>query len=340
MCTHVYAHMAVRMMRPMRARVIETSWGPWRALRLADDRVSATVVPDVGGRIVSLRDERIGRDWLTQGEPPDAATARRWAGEDATYDGRASFGWDECLPSVTRCPDPLDPGGPPLRDHGDQWGRPTGVSVDPASGTVTTTWPSPRWPMTLERRLSLPGEDVLRADYTLTSRSERPLPVLWSAHPALRLEPGTRLELRGVRSVRVMGVIGWPIEAGDRVAWPEPDPGEDLSLVRPIEAAGAVKLFASTTLARARTPDGAALTIEADGDLVRTMGVWLDAGGWPKDGTPIHQTAFEPTGAADDHVADALDHGRAWMLPPNGTIAWWMSVRLEAGDLPQARAKA
>ena len=182
----------------MRASVVETSWGPWAALRLEDDRVAATVVPQVGGRVVSLRDQHTGREWLTQGEPPGARTLERWAGEDAVFGGRESFGWDECLPSVTRCPDPTDPDAPPLRDHGDQWGREAAVSVDAASGSVTTRWPSVRWPMELERCLSLPGGGVLRADYTLSSRSERPLPVLWSAHPTLRLEPGTRLELPGV----------------------------------------------------------------------------------------------------------------------------------------------
>jgi hypothetical protein len=328
------------MIRPMCASVVEASWGPWSALRLTDRIVEATVVPAVGGRVVSLRDHRTGREWLTQGEPPDVPTLERWAGRDAIFGGRESFGWDECLPSVSRCPDPYDPAAPALRDHGDQWGRACGVSVDGASGTITTTWPSPRWPMMLERRLGLTEDGVLRADYALTSRSERPLPILWSAHPVLRLEPGTRLELPGVRSVRVVGVVGWPIVPGDAVAWPEAGAGQDLSVVRLIGSAGAAKLYADTTLARARAPDGSSLTIEADGDPVRTMGVWLDAGGWPLEGPPVHQTAFEPTSSPDDHVMDALAHGRAWIVPPSGTLRWWLTVRLEAGDPAQTAAKA
>ena len=134
-------------------------------------------------------------------------------------------------------------------------------------------------------------------------------------------------------------MVGWPIEPGEQVAWPAPGSGIDLSLVHPIEAAGAVKLYAATTLARARTTDGSVLTIEADGDPVRTTGVWLDAGGWPLEGVPVHQVAFEPTSSPDDHVADALAHGRAWTLPPNGTLRWWMALRLEAPDAPQTLAK-
>jgi galactose mutarotase-like enzyme len=261
-------------------------------------------------------------------------TLERWAGEEATYDGRVSFGWDECLPSVTRCPDPLRPDGPPLRDHGDQWGRPCEVVVDDTAPAIITTWPSPRWPITFQRRLSVAGDGVLRADYTITTRTAVRVPVLWAAHPALQLEPGTRIELPGVADARIVGVLGWPIATGEKVPWPVPTRGQDLSLVRPIEAGGAVKLYASTTLARARAPDGSTLTVEADGELVRTMGVWLDAGGWPPEGVPVHQTAFEPTSSPDDQVADALAHERAWLVRPGGSLRWWISFRLEGGEGP------
>ena len=70
------------------------------------------------------------------------------------------------------------------------------------------------------------------------------------------------------------------------------------------------------------------------------MGVWLVPGGWPLDAAPIHETAFEPTSSPDDHVADALAHERASLVPPHGSLRWWMYVRLESGDASQADAKA
>jgi hypothetical protein len=173
----------------------------------------------------------------------------------------------------------------------------------------------------------------------VTSHTGTPVPVLWAAHPALQLEPGTSLELSGVTHVRVVGVLGWPIEPGEQVPWPLAAPGQDLSRIRSIDSGGAAKLYARATLARTRAPDGSSLTVEADGELVRTMGVWLDAGGWPPDGTPIHQTALEPTSSPDDHVADALTHGRAWVVPAGGSLRWWMSFRVEGSDRSQAGAK-
>lgn len=315
----------------MAARVVEAAWGPWPAFRLEGPAIGVTVVPAVGGRVVSLVDRQRGREWLTQADPPDAATLAAWAAEGAAYGARQSSGWDECLPSVTVCPDPLDPDGPPLRDHGDLWGRACDVRIEARTASLTTRWSSLRWPMRVERRMACTAGGELHVEYEATSLAGRDLPVLWSAHPALRLEPGTRIELAQVRATQVVGVIGLSFAPGARVPWPEPAPGVDLSVVAPIEAASAVKLYAATTRARVTTPDGASLAIEADGDLVRTLGVWLDAGGWPAD-EPIHQVALEPTGSADDDLAGALARGRAWTVPAGGRLRWWM--RIQVGGTP------
>lgn len=314
----------------MGARVTETTWGPWPAARLEGEAMAVTVVPQVGGRVVSLADRRTGREWLVQGDPPDFAELEAWAAEDAVFGGRESFGWDECLPTVTVCPDPTDATAT-LRDHGDQWGRVAAGDVDRATGTLTTRWASPRWPMVLERRMSLATDAVLHVAYRLVSHADSALPILWSAHPVLALEAGTRVGLEGVSAIRLVGVLGWSLEPGDAVPWPEPMGGVDLATVRPIEERGAVKLYAATTTASATTQDGARIVFRSDGDPVRTMGVWLDAGGWPPHGAPVQQSALEPTSSGHDHVAAALADDEAWSLPPRGDLRWSIEVRLEDG---------
>ena len=94
-------------------------------IRLENAALRLDCLPAIGARIVALVDRTTGRDWLTTGRPPVDPTI--WAGDDAVFGGDQAFGWDECLPTIARCPDPLDPTGPALRDHGDAWGRPTAV---------------------------------------------------------------------------------------------------------------------------------------------------------------------------------------------------------------------
>ena len=96
------------------------SFGSLQTISLDNDRVKVIVVPTLGARVISFADRFAAREWLVAGDPPGDPAA--WARRDAVFDGEAAFGWDECLPTVAACADPLDPTGPPLRDHGDQWG--------------------------------------------------------------------------------------------------------------------------------------------------------------------------------------------------------------------------
>jgi galactose mutarotase-like enzyme len=316
----------------MSTRIGEETWGPWRAIRLEDETLSVLVVPAVGGRIVSLVDRRSGRDWMMQGGPPDLLLGGGWGREEAVFGGRESFGWDECLPTVSPCADPLDAAAPPLRDHGDQWGRPAEAHVDVAGGGLDVTWSGTRWPYHFVRRLSLEGGVSLLAAYTLTNESERPMPLLWSLHPTFRLEPGTCIELPGVSEARVTATVGLELSPADAVAWPlaPSTTGGTIELSRVRAADGsAVKLYApAPEAARLVTPDGSVLELRWDRAMAPTVGVWLSFGGWPAGGPPVEQVAIEPTTSPDDHLADALAHERACIVDPGATLRWW--VRLTA----------
>lgn len=316
----------------MSTRIGEETWGRWWAFRLEDDTLSVLVVPAIGGRIVSLVDGRSGRDWMMQGAPPDVPLAVAWGREEAVFGGRESFGWDERLPTVSRCADPLDAAAPPLRDHGDQWGRPAETQVDVAAGGLDVTWRGSRWPYRFSRRLSLEHGASLLAAYTLTNESERPMPLLWSIHPTFRLEPGTAIELPGVSEARVTATVGMALPPADAVAWPlaPSSTGGTIELGRVRAADGsAVKLYApAPEVARLVTPDRSALELTWDRAVAPTVGVWLSFGGWPTGGPPVEQLAIEPTTSPDDDLADALAHGRARIVDPGATLRWW--VRLTA----------
>ncbi len=306
-----------------------TSHGPWAAVQLTGQRMGVTLVPDLGGRIVSLVDRGTGRDWILGGHPPASLP-----GVDAPFTADVSYGWDDCLPSISPTADPLDPDGPALRDHGDQWGRPAEVSGDSRSGTVRTALEGVRWPYRFERRLRL-EEFSLIVELAIQSRSERDLPFLWAAHPALALEPGTRMHMPGVEKVRV-----WRPGAGEHLppllAWPHASmPGGGsipLDVVQPIEARLALKLFASVPGGRvaAEAPDGSWLGISWDASFAPYLGIWLDYGGWPADGS-LHQVALEPTTAPADDLAVAIASGHSLTLPAGGRLGWSMAMTIGGG---------
>ncbi len=318
-----------------------TSDATWRGLGavvLENDVVRVVAVPSLGARIVSLLDVRTGREWLVQGAPPGPAD---WAAEGAVFGGREAFGWDECLPTVAPCPDPTDPAAPPLRDHGDQWGRPAEVIAH--GGGWRAIWASPRWPFVLHRTVRLDGPVVV-ASYELEARAGRPLPFLWSMHTLLALEPGSRLLIEPPGPARLTHHTGLGIgpATGDEIVWPDAGTagGSRLRLdeIRDLDAGQATKLYLEAgplATVAARAPDGAELRFGWDRGFAPALGVWLDFGGWPP-GDARHQVALEPTTSPDDDLASALDAGRASVVEPGQPARWTVRLDVVPAHVDQA----
>ena len=264
---------------------------------LENDTVRLACEPELGARITSLVDRRNGREWLVPGTLPGTAAA--WAAEGAVFGGAEAFGWDECLPTVAPCPDPVDAKAPELRDHGDQWGRQ--ADVEGTDDRLVVTWTRSRWPLRFGRTITLEGAAVA-CEYELETRGDKSLPILWSMHALLALEPGSRIVL---------------------------EPGGESHVVLGVEAGYAAKLYLDARLlsrVAARATDGSVLRFAWDRAFAPTLGIWLDYGGWPP-GESRHQVAIEPTTSADDDLASAIAAGRARILEPGTPLRW--KVRLE-----------
>ena len=332
-------------------------FGALATLELANDRLGLVVCPALGARVLSLVDRWTGREWLVRGAPPEVGpdgSAAGWVARDAPFSGAVAFGWDECLPTVAPCPDPTDPAGPPLRDHGDLWGRAATVIAD--GQVLVATWTDPAGAFVFIRRLRLDGSRVV-TDYELENRGRRALPVLWSMHPLLALEPGTRIEVEGLVSVRVAQAAGLPLgRVPGRAGWPE-TPGTDgrprrLDIVGDPGAGTALKAFGGWELygswdggggeglpgvAALAQPDGSRLELTWYAPIAPNLGIWLDDGGWPAPPeAPRVQHALQPTTSPDEDLASAIAADRALVLAPAERVAWSATFRVRAPGEPRA----
>lgn len=279
---------------------------------LQNARLRLLLAPAFGARVISLVDLRSGREWLTQGRlPTNEEEARAWAAQDAVFEGREAFGWDECLPTVAPCHDPADPAGPRLRDHGDLWGRP--ADVESRGGEVIARWSHMRG-LQLTRRLRLtPGRVV--AGYELRSEANAPLPYLWSMHPLLKVEPGG--------TVGLDRVVTWLPDVQERADWPVETRAAGTASKRHVRPD-------CPALAVARQPTGETLSLRWDHDAAPVLGLWLDFGGWPPPpGRGVHQVALEPCTSEFDDLATATASGAAPLLAPGETRAWEVELLLE-----------
>jgi hypothetical protein len=277
--------------------------------------VAVTLVAEAGGRIVSLRDRRSGREWLDGWQA--RAGRRLWLPEDpADFASGPGAGLDECLPTVLAC----RLGDIALPDHGEIWNQPARIDAAAASaGWLVCDWTLSCLPMAFRRSISLLPDGVLFR-YRLRNLSPRPQAYLWAWHPLFRWQPGD--EIRFAKSLRHCHA-----PAGDIPApWPCQGPGLDLArALFPAGAVPAAKVFLGPLgrgRAEIRGGDGASLRLSWPVRHLPYAGIWITRGFWKG----LHHWAIEPTNHPADHPASPAAAGPA-RLEAGETRHWQIRVR-------------
>jgi hypothetical protein len=272
------------------------------------------VLPDLGGKIVSLRRIDSPKEFLLS--PPERAYQKAWTG--ALFEDFDTSGFDECFPSVAP-------------DHGVLWSIPWSCEPSASGDALEMRALLPdSAPWSFERILTLRGT-AMRLEYRVTSRVDRPENFLWSAHPLLAVSPGSRIILpEEVEEVLVEYSATGRFERGEEIPW------EGLDRIRGPGEGTAEKLFTG----RLRTgvcalhdaASNESIVFHFDPHQVPFVGLWICQGGWPTTRAAKHFTvALEPCSGRPDALADAVARGEHDVLPARGERRWWLEVELRAG---------
>lgn len=283
----------------------------------ASDRLSCAVVPELGARIVSLRDLTSGREWLDGWTPPDR---RLWHPHDPSdYATGPGAGIDECLPTVLPC----SVEGRALSDHGELWNKAPRIVVSPDRGELSAEWTVESLPLTVMRTLIV-MRDRVRFNYRLLNRADEPTPFQWAWHPLFTIEPGDELRFEGDPSTCVD-------PSGATLAWPHALPGCDLAhAATHASPSKCAKVFVGPlheARAAIRARAGRGLGIAWSAACAPYAGVWITRGGWKG----LHHWAVEPTNAPVDRLADAMQDGRLGQLVrlgPREVRSWHVDLTL------------
>lgn len=285
--------------------------------------------------MVSLVRIASGHEFLLQPQDVGRKYGRPRYG-DKMEDFDAS-GFDECFPTILACKDPLDP-NVLLPDHGELW--PVPWTARPQDNGLTLEVHSRALPCRFRKRIQLEGEEVV-IEYQLTNESNRSISYLWSAHPLLRVEPGTRIELPA--EVDQM-LVHWSLSDslghhGDLCAWPLADregQREDLSRVGPPSSQSADKLFTGRlkhgwcSLYHPATDES--IGFRFDPQRTPYIGLWMTIRGWHKPDEPGHFTvALEPCNGRPDSLDEAHARGECAELKPNEVHTWWLRLQVKQG---------
>ena len=315
----------------------QTTVSGFAAIALRSEEVEVVAVPAIGMKLTHLRRLR-GREWLWRSDQIPLALPRAGASYVETAD---SGGWDECFPTVGPSALPgAPPGTPPLPHHGELWSAEwTSAVFDHAEGTtLESTARGRRLPYEFHRAVTVErSAPVVRMRYRLRHTGGARFPWIWSAHPLLNVQPGTVVELSGVRQVKLDAVHGRDdLSRGDVVSWPGAIGGDPDRFALPADGGWAVKLFGDAgpegRMAVTDPRAGERLEVAVRPEEVPQVGVWINCGGWaPAGRRPYSNLALEPCIGAPDRLEDAVEAwGTARTLSPGEERRWALEVRLPA----------
>jgi hypothetical protein len=296
-----------------------------RCLRLANERLSLEVLPELGGKIWSLRDHGSDREvlWHSPRVVPHRAALH------ATFDAEWCGGWDEAFPC----------GAPSANRYGD---------VLPYLGelwTTTAEWRllecsaamvelelsvlTPITPARWTRRLRLrAGEPVIELAYRIENLGAMPFDFSWGLHPVQAVAPGWRIEVPARRGE--VDEQGGPHlgRTGDLYDWPLLDGADVREVLGPEARSFALHYLTELEDGWVQTTDptgSRSFRLEFDTAVFPVVWLWLVYGGW----RGYHHAMAEPWTGYPSSLADAVAAGRARELAPGGALE--TSVRAIVG---------
>ena len=298
--------------------------------------IELTLIPELGGKISSLRDRRSGREWLWR--HPRFPYKRVPYG--SSYIAEADTGgWDECFPSVSACSYPSEPWqGIAIQDHGELWSQvPKFEIVERAEMlTLRTRWQGVALPYTFTRTVTLaPNSSVIRANYEVVNNANQSINYVWSIHPLLSIEPGMVLDLPHSARFHVAGSIPQDLVSPEQtVQYPFAARGLNFPTLPETSAGCAIKIWsdplpAGEGWAAIHANDGE-LQMRWDVALLPQVAAWMNFGAWAADGgTPYYNLGLEPCIGAQDSLADAVTQYNLFAtVSPRGSKTWWLEIEL------------
>jgi len=312
----------------------------FESLYINNGMIELTSVPDLGGKITSLRDLRSRREWLWRHPRMEYRRVPHGSSYVAEAD---SGGWDECFPSVSDCSYPSVPfEGAVIQDHGELWSQVSEFEIEEHADGVAlhNHWHGLVLPYSFNRTVTLAANSAsLRVDYSVEALpgAAQPVNFVWCIHPLLAVEPGMQLFLPPSALFNVNGAYPPGLLAPEvKLHYPFAASGLDLPNLPATDSSRSIKIW-SDPLSKG---EGWATLAARDGELcmrwdtalLPQVAVWMNFGAWAGDGgTPYFNLGLEPCIGAQDSLADAVRQFNLFeSLLPGGSRTWWLEIELLA----------
>ena len=285
------------------------------ALVLNTGKLIASVLPENGGKLVSLVDTATGTELLAQA-PGEAYLP---IGMDSSYVQGECSAFDDMFPTI-------DPQGDGYPDHGEvcrvkhQWN----IHGD----TLSLTYRSVLLPYRYEKHFSALADGSLAVDYRIANLSDAPLPCLWAGHIMLAASEGAEVVLPYEQGD---GIEICFCENGRLIPGQRTDFRRELAVQAPFKPDGATYKFyftqpaAEGKITYRNSREGLDVTVRYDADVLPYVGVWMNNGTFKG----MYNAAVEMCTAPFDAPAKAEAKGYRSVLPAGGVLSFRLTFSAE-----------
>jgi galactose mutarotase-like enzyme len=270
---------------------------------LSNEKVEVAVVPELGAKIISVKDRRADREWMWHPHHGPVLFYNR-PGDD--FFRSPLVGMDECLPTI----EPCVWRGRTLPDHGEVWSAAWDVDEEAwQKGALKTSVRLEISPFDFERTIELDDNEICLS-YQLSNRNAAAEFFLWAMHPLLKLQDGDQLVLPSSTRNLLNGET-W-VDAIDSAT---PAGGSSKLVAGPVgEGRAGVR----------NDITGERIDFEWKAAENNRLGLWLTRGGWHGH----HHFAIEPTNAGADALISAIGRKDCGVVEGNSAVAWQVRLRI------------
>jgi hypothetical protein len=155
---------------------VKSKWHNFDAYTLENDALRVIIVPERGGKIASIFDKRINREWLIQPTRFPVPVVP-YGADYLLYDMNS---WDEMFPTIVTDTYPIEGKytGNPLPDHGEVWALPWSASTE--GHALILTVEGRALPYRLSRKAAIHCDSAI--DYSVVNTGDETLH-LWQRIP-------------------------------------------------------------------------------------------------------------------------------------------------------------
>ena len=314
----------------MSVKIYNSTYKNLDSISMENDRMLIKIIPESGGKLQSIYDKRIRKEYLYQ----SSWTEYRKSEYDSSFLTGEISGFDEMFPTIVSCYYPDFPwAGTKMPDHGEVWPLPWEAEL--SEEEISLSVYGVRLPYRLEKKIKFSQPDKLRIDYRISNLSDFPMKFIWAAHPLLNIDEYSTIILpdqvnkvinvmHGAKRLGDYGILhNWPVTRtadGKEYDMGKLNPSHrdnDKYYVYGCLSKGECALY------NEKTRDYIKFIFPVD--KVPYLGVWVN-----ENGPLLNQqnVAVEPCTGALDNINTADLHGKLSLVEGKKDYCWFLEIEL------------